>query len=263
VENKLAQLKSRLSELGSVIIAYSGGVDSTLISSVAHEILSERALAVTASSPIFSPDEISQAQSLARVVGIRHILIQTNELEDPSFIANDPQRCYHCKRGLFQQLKRIAEEEGLSFVVDGTNYDDQGDFRPGRKAAEEFGVKSPLMEVSLTKGEIRTISRSRGLANWDKPSLPCFATRLPHGTPITIELISLIATAEQSLAKLGLSQFRVRHHGNIARIEVSPRDMAFFADESIRLQVVAELQALGYTYVTLDLAGYRAGSMKL
>ncbi len=263
METKLAQLKSLLSELGSVLIAYSGGVDSTLLSSVAHEVLGERALAVTAFSPIFSPDEISQARSLARGVGIRHILIETNELEDPSFVANDPQRCYYCKRGLFQQLKRIANEEGLSFVVDGTNYDDVWDLRPGRVAAEEFGVRSPLLEVGLTKGEIRTLSRSRGLSNWDKPSLPCLATRLPHGTPSTIELLTLIAKAEQSLAKLGLSQFRVRHHGNTARLEASPEDMMLLSDVERSLRAVAELQALGYTYVTLDLAGYRAGSMNI
>jgi len=263
VKTKLAQLKSLLSELGSVLIAYSGGVDSTLLSSVAYEVLGERAQAVTASSPISPPDEISQAQSLARGLGIRHILIQTDELEDPSFIANDPHRCYYCKRGLFRRLKRIAIEEGLSFVVDGTNYDDLGDYRPGRMAAEEFGVRSPLLEAGLTKAEIRTISRSRGLPHWDKPALPCLATRIPYGTSITIELLALIAKAEQSLAKLGLSQFRVRHQGPIARIEASPEDMMLLSDMERSLRVVAELQALGYTYVTMDLAGYRAGSMNL
>ena len=259
METKLTQLKSLLDGLGSVVIAYSGGIDSTLLASVANEILGDRALAVTASSPIHASSETTQAWSLARQLGIRHITIETSEMDNPLFVANDPQRCYYCKRGLFAQLKRIADEEGLSFVIDGTNYDDLQDFRPGRKAAEEFGVISPLSEVGLTKADIRSISQNRGLPNWDKPSLPCLATRFPHGTTITVELLARIADAEQSLAKLGLSQFRVRHHGPIARIEVSNADMALFTDDKIRLRVVKELRALGYSYVTLDLEGYRPG----
>lgn len=262
METKLAQLKSLLNDLGSVLVAYSGGVDSTLLASLSHEILGERSLAVTARSPIFTPVEISQAQSLAQRLGLRHVLIDTNQLEDPSFVANDPQRCYYCKRALCQRLKNIANEEGLAFILDGTNYDDQDDFRPGRKAAVELGVRSPLLEVGLTKEEIRALSRSMGLPNWEKPSSPCLATRLPHGTPITIDLLTLIDKSEQSLAKLGLTQFRVRHHGPIARIEASPSDMALFADEKTRLRVIAELNDLGYTYVTLDLAGYRPGGKK-
>ena len=262
METKLAQLKSLLKGLGSVLVAYSGGVDSTLLSSLAHEILGERALAVTTSSPIFSHQEISQAQSLAQRLGLRHILIETSELDDPAFVANDPQRCYYCKRGLYQRLNSIANEEGLAFVVDGTNHDDQGDFRPGRKAAAELSVRSPLLEVGLTKEEIRALSRSRGLPNWDKPASPCLATRLPHGTPITLELLTLIAKSEQSLAKLGLSHFRVRHHGPIARIEASPKDMALLTNGEIRLRAAAELHELGYTYVTVDLAGYRPAGKK-
>ena len=262
METKLAQLKSLLNDLGSVLVAYSGGVDSTLLASLSHEVLGERSLAVTARSPIFTPVEISQAQSLAQRLGLRHVIIDTNQLEDPSFVANDPQRCYYCKRALCQRLKNIANEEGLAFILDGTNYDDQDDFRPGRKAAVELGVRSPLLEVGLTKEEIRTLSRSMGLPNWEKPSSPCLATRLPHGTPITLDLLTLIDKSEQSLHKLGLTQFRVRHHGPIARIEASPSDMALFANEKIRLRTIAELYDLGYTYVTLDLAGYRSGGKK-
>jgi uncharacterized protein len=262
VETKLAQLKSLLEELGSMLVAYSGGVDSTLLSSVAHEVLGERALAVTGVSPTYPPGEVAQAQSTARSLGIRHILIETNELEDPSFVANDPQRCYYCKRELFRTLRCIANEQRLAFIVEGTNYDDLEDFRPGRKAAAELGVRSPLLEVGLTKEEIRALSRSRGLPNWDKPASPCLASRFPHGTPITVELLTLIAKAEQSLAKLGLSHFRVRHHGPIARIEASPEDMALLTNGEIRLRAVAELHELGYTYVTVDLAGYRPAGIK-
>ena len=259
METKLAQLKSLLNDLGSVLVAYSGGVDSTLLASLSHEILGKRSLAVTARSPIFSPVEISQAQSLAQRLGLYHVIIDTNQLEDASFVANDLQRCYYCKQALCQRLKNIANEKGLAFVLDGTNYDDQDDFRPGGKAAVELGVRSPLLEVGLTKEEIRALSRNMGLPNWEKQSSPCLATRLPHGTQITLDLLALIDKAEQSLAKLGLTQFRVRHHGPIARIEASPNDMVLFANEKTRLRAIAELHDLGYTFVTLDLAGYIPG----
>jgi len=252
VETKLAQLKSLIKELGSVLVAYSGGIDSTLLASLSHEILGERSLAVTTCSPIFSPREIGLAQSVAQHLGFRHILIQTNELADPLFLANDPQRCYYCKRGLCQRLNGIASDEGLAFVVDGTNHDDLSDYRPGRRATSELGVRSPLLEVGLTKGEIRTLSRSRGLPNWSKPSSPCLATRLPHGTPITINLLELIDKAEQTLAELGLSNFRVRHHSDTARIEASDEDIALLTDEKIRLRAVSELHDLGYTHVTVN-----------
>lgn len=258
MENKLAQLESVLADLRSVVIAYSGGVDSTLLIAVAARVLDKRALAVTASSPIHPDAELRLAQAVASDIGVRHMVIETNELDDPLFVANDEQRCYYCKRGLFAELRRLAGENGLSAVADGTNYEDLREPRPGLRAAWEYAVVSPLAEVTLTKSEIRHISRGIGLSNWDKPSSPCLATRLPHGTPISEELLSRVARAEECLASFGLTRLRVRHHGDIARIEVQREDMALLADEGLRKGIVDSLRAIGYTYVTLDLAD-RAG----
>ena len=257
--SKLIDLESLLRNMGSVLVAYSGGVDSTFLAVVAHRVLGDEALAVTASSPLYPEAEVRSAQEIAHLFGLRHLIIRTQELDNPLFIANSPDRCYYCKQELFHHLQEIAAKEGLRWVADGSNHDDLSDHRPGRIAATEMGVSSPLCEVGLTKDEIRNLSRDMGLPTWDKPSLACLASRLPYGTEVTIDVVSRIGQAEDYLRRLGVRQVRVRHHGETARIEVDPDNMAILVAR--RQEVVAQLQKLGYTYISLDLQGYRSGSL--
>ncbi|MHB1006254.1 MAG: ATP-dependent sacrificial sulfur transferase LarE [Chloroflexota bacterium] len=260
---KRARLQEILTEMDSVLVAYSGGVDSTLLLRVAHDVLGNRAVAATASSPTYPEDEIERALAFAREMGVRVVTLATDELENPSFVANPPDRCYHCKKELFAKLRDVADGLGLRYVADGTNVDDLGDLRPGRRAAAEIGVRSPLEEAGFSKDDIRSLSHELGLPTWDKPAMACFSSRIPYGVTINGTVLNRVGEAERFLRELGLGlgQLRVRHHGDLARVEVPPADIAKLADPAVAGRIVAGLRATGYTYVTLDLAGYRTGSM--
>jgi uncharacterized protein len=242
-------------------VAYSGGVDSTLLSVIAHDVLGPNTLAVFVDSPVITAEEKEEAQALAQKLGLRFKIIQGREMENPEFTANTPDRCYYCKRDIFKQLNDVATEQGLAYICDGTNAGDTGDYRPGRKALAEAKVRSPLLEAGLTKDEIRRLSRDMGLPTWNKPAAPCLASRIPYGMPVTADTLEKIADGERYLHSLDLHDLRLRHHGNIARIEVTPPDMSLLLREDTRRQVISRLKELGYQYVTLDLAGYRTGSL--
>ncbi|MFC1461346.1 ATP-dependent sacrificial sulfur transferase LarE [Verrucomicrobiota bacterium] len=257
---KLSALQEYLKNLGTLVIAFSGGVDSTFLVKVAHDVLGERCIAVTACSETYSSRERKEAVVLAQQFGFPHRVIDTSELAIPSFTENPPDRCYHCKTELFKTLRDIAKAEGFEHVADGSTADDISDFRPGRRAAAEQHVCSPLLEVGLGKEEIRLLSSDMGLPTWNKPSFACLASRIPYNDPITQEKLRQVDLAEEHLLGLGIHQCRVRHHGPVARIEVSADDFSRITSE-LRQGIISRFRSIGFSYVTLDLSGYRSGSM--
>jgi uncharacterized protein len=260
LRQKLNRLKKIILQYRSCLIAFSGGVDSTLLLKVASLVLpKERILAVTANSPTYPKEELLDSQRIARNLGVRHKVIKTYELKDKRFVSNPVKRCYFCKRELFSRLKHISSRFNLNFVLDATTLSDKSDFRPGNLARQELKVRSPLAEAGLNKRDIRNLSKSLGLGTWDKPSLACLASRIPYGTRISFGLLKRVNQAETYLRKLGFKQARLRHYNGLCRIEVSRNDIPRLVDK--RNQIIDKLKKIGYNYITLDLEGYRTGSM--
>ena len=259
LREKYDRLLAIFAEMGSVLIGFSGGVDSTLIAKAAYDALGDRALAVTGISPSLMIEEANECPKIAAHIGIRYREIRTDEMDDPNYVSNPVNRCYFCKSELWDKLTPIAQDEGYAAVVDGSNVDDLGEFRPGMDAGKERNVRSPLQEAGLNKADIRAISGALGLPTWNKPSHPCLSSRIPHGTFITIEKLDQVGQAEAYLRVLGFRGFRVRHHGEIARLELQPGDFPKMMEQ--RAEIVEALTAIGFRFVTLDLAGFKSGSL--
>jgi uncharacterized protein len=261
IQNTLKQLKYNIKKMGSMAVAYSGGVDSTFLLKVAHDVLHDHAIAVTARSSTYPEREFKEAVEFTRSAGIKHIVIESEELEIEGFTNNPPDRCYLCKYELFSKIKEVAEKYHIRYIAEGSNVDDLNDYRPGMQAIKELGIISPLKDAGLEKDDIRKLSKQMGLPTWDKPPFACLASRFPYGEKITQEKLAMVDRAEQFLLDLGFKQVRVRHHGDTARIEVAEAERLNFFDLELMDNVYKQFQKIGFAYTSLDLKGYRTGSM--